>query len=160
MMLPSLLLALVLSLAGDRDDGRESIKILDVPGVVHAASSKAVPNVTWTKATRERVGERTIYELSGKNARGRNITVVALDDGEVTDVATQVLWSEVPPAARDSLQAHLPGFRTGDIALCVSHIEIRMIYVFEGTADGKRVTVNVDPDGSHFSSEFESASPP
>lgn len=85
MFLP-LALAACLSGCEGRLEPDESVAIEQVPEPVMKAAKKALPDVKFTTAWKERVGGEDAYEVRGQNARGRIRDVKVSASGKVLEL--------------------------------------------------------------------------
>ena len=93
--------------AGQHEKDRK-IDLARVPAAVKKAAHTAAPGVTWHHASKETEEGKTIYELTGKDAKGRKVEVKATPEGEVMEVETAIPLSEVPEVALDAFKAKHP----------------------------------------------------
>ena len=130
----------------------EKIDLAKVPAVVKQAADHAAPGVTWTKATKEVEDGKTIYELVGKDAKGREVEVEVTPQGKVIEVETHIPMSEVPATVTDAFKAKYPGQKVTDTE-AVSKDGKVVAYDFATKLKGKDVEVRVSADGKTFEVE-------
>jgi hypothetical protein len=84
----------------------DDIEVAKVPASVRKAVDKAVPGAKWESAYSE-----MIYELEGRDGKGRAVVVEVTDEGEVNDVSTEIPIKEVPEAVVAAFKAKMPRFK-------------------------------------------------
>jgi hypothetical protein len=97
---------------------RGDLEVSQVPPAVRKAAEKAAPGATWSSAS-----SQIIYELEGKDAKGRAVVVEVDDVGEVGEVTTELSAGDVPSAVTNALRTKMPRFKVDA--------------VFESRQDGK-----------------------
>jgi hypothetical protein len=88
----------------------DELSLDDVPAEVKKAASQSAPGSKWSSAS-----SQTIYELEGTNAKGRSVFVEVTDEGEVTDVSTEIPLKEVPDVIVTAFKAKHPRFQVSTI---------------------------------------------
>jgi hypothetical protein len=121
----------------------DDLAMSKVPPTVKKAAEKAVPGGKWESASSE-----TIYELEGKDAKGRAVVVEVSDDGEVNEVSTELPVKEVPDAVLSALKAKMPRFKIETVFESKQEGQVAG-YSFEGKRpkDKEEIGVFVSPDG-------------
>lgn len=128
-------------------DDEQAIELAQVPAVVRQAAAKAVPGGTFTKASKETEEGKTLYELEGKNAQGREVSVGISADAVLLEVETVIPAAEVPKVVTDALNAKLKGFKASTIER-IEKPGKPASYEFHGKrADGKKAEVVISADG-------------
>jgi uncharacterized protein YpmB len=125
----------------------KKIDLAKVPAVVRQAAEKAAPGVKFTAASKETEKGKTTYELEGRNAQDREVTVEVTAAGKVLEVETEIELNEVPKVVSNALKAKMPGFQA--IEASTIHKDGKLVwYGFEGkNAKGEELDVLVSPDG-------------
>ena len=148
-------LGMMTILAGSTARGDGDLRIGQVPVEVRQAALKAVPGASLTSAFKETDEGKTTYELSGKDARGREIDVEVTARGVVLAVETEVPISQVPRAVIDALRAKAKGLKFDSVEVVTRNGRI-ISYEFEGeNAEGDEVEANVSPDGRTVDIEID-----
>ena len=121
----------------------DDIAMSKVPAEVKKAADKAVPGGKWESASSE-----TIYELEGKDAKGRAVVVEVTDEGEVEDVSTELAIKDVPEVVVSALKAKMPRFKIETVYESKQDGKVSG-YSFEGKRpkDKEEIGVFVSPDG-------------
>jgi len=121
----------------------DDIAMSKVPAAVKKAAEKAVPGGKWESASSE-----TIYELEGKDGKGRAVVVEVTDDGEVNEVSTELPVKEVPEVVLSALKAKMPRFKIETVFESKQDGKVAG-YSFEGKRpkDKEEIGVFVSPDG-------------
>ena len=102
------LAGLITSAASGQHEKDRKIDLPKVPAAVKKAADTAAPGVTWHHASKETEEGKTIYELTGKDTKGRKVEVSVTPEGEVMEVETAIPLSEVPKVALDAFKAKYP----------------------------------------------------
>lgn len=137
------LAGLITSAALGQQEKEQRIDLAKVPAAVKKAADMAAPGVTWHHASKE---TKTIYELTGKNAHGREVEVEVTPEGEVIEIETAIPLSEVPKVALDAFKAKYPHFKaTG--AESVEEGGKVVAYDILTRKGHKSVEYRVSPDG-------------
>jgi uncharacterized membrane protein YkoI len=126
--------------------GEERIELARVPAVVKAAATKAAPGVTWEKASKETEDGKTSYEVEGKNAAGKAVSVSATEAGKVEEVETEITLADVPAVVTQALKARRPNFDAEEVVSVARDCKI-VAYEFEGDEGKKEYEVSVSADG-------------
>jgi hypothetical protein len=123
------------------------IDMAKVPAAVKKAAEKAVPGGKLTKAATETEDGKTIYELSGTDAKGHEVDVSLTAEAVVIEVETVIPMSEVPKVVSDALKAKAKEITISKAETVTKEGKITA-YEFAGkNAAGKSVEVSVTPDG-------------
>ena len=133
-----------LALAGEE----KKIDLEDVPGAARRIFEREAPGITLTEAYTEDEDGETIYELRGKDGRGRRIEVDVTEDMECQEVEREITLEELPPAVRAALkdEPKLKGFEPEFIESSTRGGKVAA-YELSGTCQGKQVEVEVSADG-------------
>lgn len=140
-----------MALAGSSALAAEETKIAlkDVPGAARRIFEQKAEGITLTEANTEVEDGKTIYELRGKDSRGRRVEVDVTEDGECQEVEREITLEEVPEAVRAALkdEPKLKGFEPAFIESSERAAKA-MFYEFSGKAGDKQVEVEVSADGT------------
>lgn len=143
----SLLVAPAAADAAPTDD----VALTDVPAKVRKAADAAVPGARWSDASREEEDGEVLYELEGKDARKRPVTIEITAAGTVTEIETEIPLQEVPELVKSALRAKMPRFKVA------SAYEVREEgkvsgYSFDGKRprDKEEISVYVSKDGKEI----------
>lgn len=74
----------------------EQVELKDVPASVREAADKTVPQAKWMEATKQTDDEDITYELSGADAKGREVHVTLSAEGQVEVVETVLSVTDLP----------------------------------------------------------------
>ena len=97
----AILIGVVCGLAATaRAQDKAIIPTGDVPGVVIKAIGAAAPKTKWLIAKTWEEKDKTVFALLGTDAKSRVVAVMALEDGTVIDVRTEVEVTGVPHEKR------------------------------------------------------------
>jgi len=121
----------------------EDLELSKVPANVRKAAEKEVPGGKFESAS-----SQIIYELEGKDAKGRAVTVEVDDEGEVGEVSTELPVKDVPEAVLSALKAKMPKFKIETVFESKQDGKVAG-YSFEGKRprDKDEIGVFVSPDG-------------
>ena len=145
------LAGLISSAALGQQEKEQKIDLAKVPAAVRRAADMAAPGVTWHHASQE---TKTIYELTGKNAHGREVEVEVTPEGEVIEVETAIPLHEVPKAALDAFKAKYPHLKATGAESVWERGRI-VAYDILTRKDHKSVEYRVSPDGKTVKLEEE-----
>lgn len=98
----------------------------------------------------QRASEGTLfYELDGKNARGRELTIELTADGKVTEVHVEIPLKDVPKVVTAAVAAKMPRFKPHVVFEVRQDDEITF-YTLAGVRprDKAEVVVVVSADGN------------
>jgi hypothetical protein len=137
------LAGLITSAALGQQEKERRIDLAKVPAAVKRAADMAAPDVTWHHASKE---TRTIYELTGKNAHGREVEVEVTPEGEVIEIETAIPLREVPKVALDAFKAKYPHLKATGAESVWERGRI-VAYDILTRKDHKSVEYRVSPDG-------------
>ncbi|HMB07643.1 MAG TPA: hypothetical protein VKP69_28415 [Isosphaeraceae bacterium] len=137
------LAGLITSAALGQQEKEQRIDLAKVPATVKKAADMAAPGVTWHHASKE---AKTIYELTGKNAHGREVEVEVTPEGEVIEIETAIPLSEVPKVALDAFKAKHPHLKATGAESVWEGGKI-VAYDILTRKDHKSVEYRVSPDG-------------
>ena len=131
----------------------QKVELARLPAAVKQAAARAVPGARWTEATRETEEGKTVYQVDGTDARGREVSVEVAPDGRVLSVGVEVELAQVPKVVLAALKARMPRFRPED-AMAVFEGGKVTGYEFSGTGPGgKELEVWVSADGKTVEEE-------
>lgn len=146
MVLLALTLGLALPPAALAADGDE-VDVSDLPAAVRKAADKALPKAEWSRAFKLAKSKHPIYQLQGKDARGRRVELESTADGRVIEYETRIAMDDVPPVVASALKARMPRFKPDVIEEITKNGKV-VSYGFEGEdAEGKEVEVYLSADG-------------
>jgi uncharacterized membrane protein YkoI len=129
------------------DEEHQRVDLGSLPAAAKEAADKAVPGAKWEKASEETEKGKTVYEIEGYDAQGRDVEVEVTADGKVLQVETEIAMSKVPGVVTDALQAKLPKFKPEGVKSIAKEGKV-VSYEFEGDDEkGKEIEVYVDADG-------------
>jgi hypothetical protein len=133
-------------LAGEKE---EDVALEKLPAVVRKAADKEIAKAKWLAATKLLEEGDVMYELDGKDAKGREVTVQVTADGQVVEVETEITMKEIPKVVTEALKKKLPGFKASLIHSVNEDGKI-VSYSFEGkrSKDKQEVDVTVEADGT------------
>jgi uncharacterized membrane protein YkoI len=133
------------------DEGRR-VSLDKVPAVVKAAADKATPGAHWKKAEKEMEHGKMVYELKGRDAKGKKVKVEVSPDGNQVTVEEKVSLDKVPGAAKAAADKAIPG-----VTWKAAEQETeggKTVYELKGhDPKGERVEVEVSPDGNQVTVE-------
>jgi uncharacterized membrane protein YkoI len=130
----------------------ERVPLDKVPTAAKAAADKAVPGVRWKKAEKEQEDGKTIYELKGRDPKGKKIEVEVSPDGKQVSVEEKVSLDAVPTAVKQAADKAVPGAKwkwaeqekEGD----------KTFYELKGRDPrGKQVKLEISADGKQVKAE-------
>ena len=99
----------------------------------------------WARAAEKLGADETIYEATGTDAKGHELTAQLGDDGRTT-LRTELELEEVPPAVSDALKSARPAFMPESVALVDE--DGTVTYRFGGKErEDEEIEVSVTPDG-------------
>jgi uncharacterized membrane protein YkoI len=125
----------------------ESVDLAKVPPAVLKAAEKAVPGGKLTKAAKETENGKTIYEIAGKDAKGRDVDVSVTAEAVVLEVETVIPMSEVPQVVTAALATQAKEIKVSKAETVMKEGKLTA-YEFAGkNAKGENVEVEVSPDG-------------
>jgi hypothetical protein len=139
--------AAVLTSAAWADDD-DSVDLSQVPAAAKKAAEKAIPGIKLTEAYKGVEEGKTIYELSGEDPQGRDVSVEVTPEGKILSISVEIPLQQVPRVVANALRTKVKGFKA-EVAMAV-RIEGKIAeYYFEGkSAQGKDIGVTVSADGS------------
>ena len=71
---------------GEKPDREESVPLDQVPAAAMAAATKALPDIKFERAQKIKVDSKVVYEIRGKNKRGKIQEVEVTASGEVVQI--------------------------------------------------------------------------
>ena len=121
----------------------EDLELSKVPAKVRKAAEKEIPGGKFESASTQ-----IVYELEGKDAKGRAVTVEVDEEGEVGEVNTELAVKDVPEAVMSALKAKMPKFKIESVFESKQEGKVQG-YSFEGKRprDKEEIGVFVSPDG-------------
>lgn len=130
------------------DDEEEEILLAKVPEVVRKGADKAVPGAKWAAAYLVKEDDEKLYELEGKDSKGRDVVATITPEGTVEDVTTEIPLKEVPESVKEALKGKMPRFKP-TTAYEISEEGKVTGYDFEGRRpkDKHDISVYVSADG-------------
>jgi hypothetical protein len=78
------------------DEEHQKVDLGSLPAAAKEAADKAVPGAKWEKASKETEKGKTVYEIKGDDAQGRDVEVEVTADGKVLQVETGVTRLPLP----------------------------------------------------------------
>lgn len=127
--------------------GGQSISMDAVPAVALEVAKRAVPQVTLDKAGTEVSSDDVLeYELSGKNANGKQVEVDVTADGSIREIESEITPEEVPQNVVSKLKAYLPDFKPSFVEKSQRPNFIDW-YEFEGVHNGREIDVEITASG-------------
>ena len=75
-----------------------------MPAALRQAADKVVAQAKWTEATKESDDGETVYGLNGTDARGREVSLTLMSDGQVKIVVTVLSVTDLPKSVVDVLR--------------------------------------------------------
>jgi hypothetical protein len=82
----------------------DRIDVKDVPAVVRQSADKTVPHAEWTEATKETDDDEATYQLTGADAKGREVHLTLTADGQVEVFETVLSVTDLPAAVVEVLR--------------------------------------------------------
>jgi uncharacterized membrane protein YkoI len=130
----------------------ERVPLDKVPAAVKAAADKAAPGVRWKKAEKEQEHGKMIYELKGRDPKGGKMEVEVSPDGKQVSVEKPVSLDAVPTAVKTAANTAVPGAKW---KWAEQETEAgKTLYELKGRGpNGKKVKLEISPDGKHVMSE-------
>jgi uncharacterized membrane protein YkoI len=132
--------------------GAERVSLDKVPAVAKAAADKAIPGVHWEKAEKERENGKMVYELKGRDPKGKKVKVEVSPDGNHVTVEENVSLDAVPGVVKAEADKAIPG-----VTWKAAEQETeggKVVYELKGLdPKGKRVKVEVSRDGKQVTVE-------
>jgi uncharacterized membrane protein YkoI len=132
--------------------GEERVSLDKVPAVAKAAADKAIPGARWEKAEKEREHGKMVYELKGRDPKGKKVKVEVSPDGNEVTVEEKVSLDTVPGIVKAAADKAVSG-----VTWKAAEQETeggKMVYELKGRdPKGKKVKVEVSPDGKQVTVE-------
>jgi hypothetical protein len=128
----------------------EKVALDKLPKAVVAAVQKRFPKIEMTGATKEKEGEKVVYEVSLKSD-GKNIDVTVTEAGAITLIEQELAFKDLPKAVARTFDAKYPGAKYKIIESVTKVIDGKeSLEYYEANlvaADRKTWEVTVLPDG-------------
>jgi uncharacterized membrane protein YkoI len=132
--------------------GEERVSLDKVPALAKAAADKAIPGAHWQKAETEHENGKLVYELKGRDPKGKRVKVEASPDGNQVTVEEKVSLNTVPGVVKAAADKAIPG-----VTWKAAEQETeggKMVYELKGhDSSRKRVKVEVSLDGKQVTVE-------
>lgn len=145
-------LALAAPVCGADED---EIPLAQVPAVVRRGADKAVPDAKWTKSFKTTEDDETVFELVGRDSKGREVEIELTPAGKVLEIETGMPMSDVPKLILGVLETKLKGIKI-ERARSVTRDGMVVAYSFEGkNAKAQAVEVRVSKDGKAVEVEVD-----
>jgi uncharacterized membrane protein YkoI len=130
----------------------ERVPLDRVPAAAKAAADKAVPGVRWKKAEKEQEDGKTIYELKGRDPKGKKIEVEVSPDGKQVSVEEKISLDAVPTAVKQAADKAVPGAKWKWAEQ--ENEGGKTFYELKGRdPKGKKVKLEISADGKQVTAE-------
>jgi uncharacterized membrane protein YkoI len=133
-----------------------AITMEEAPQAAKDAAMSHADGVTFETVQIDNDQGTETYEFAGKMANGMQIEVDVLADGSLEEIEEQIEVSAVPPEVMATLEQNLAGFKP-EMAEKSTRPDNLVVYEFEGTHDGKEIDVEINADGSNYTSNEDTA---
>lgn len=146
--------------AVDQNGEAEASDVGALPQEVRDALSRAartypqpLNGASWLSHSRTSEDEHAVYQVRGKNGRGRTIEVEVTGAGRVIEVEEHGIPTEdVPTPVMEALKSRMPAANPEKVEAVYQNGQPQPVaYGFEGTdPKGKRIEVYISADGKTF----------
>jgi hypothetical protein len=128
----------------------EKVPLDKLPEVVKKAVKKRFPKLKISGASREKDGDKLVFEVSLKKA-GKNIDVTVTEDGAITLIEREIAFNDLPKAVARTFRKKYPKAKCKIIETVTKVAGGKeTLKYYEATltpAGGKEQEVKVLPDG-------------
>lgn len=133
----------------------ENIALTNLPEIVRKAGDKAVPNAKWNKAVKDTDRKDTQYDISGIDAKGRNVCVTVEPNGDIDEIETEIKAQNTPKTVMAALKGRLPNFKISAVYEIRNDEDKITRYDFDGKRlkDKDGVTISFTVDGKFIKLE-------
>lgn len=144
-----LCLVAVVGLAGVRADDEEKVPLDKLPKAVVEAVQKRFPKVEMKGASKEKDGDKVVYEVTLKKD-GKNIDVTVTEAGAINLIEQELDFKDLPKVVAKTFEEKYPKAKY-EIVESVTKVtdgkEALEYYEAKLVVDGKTWEVEVLPDG-------------
>jgi hypothetical protein len=134
------------------------VEMSQVPMAARLAALRAASEFKLDKAGID-IDENgsVVYELKGKNAKGRQREVDVTAEGTLIEIEDEITMEEVPQAVKETLKRWLPNFTPTFIEKS-QRANFQMWYEFEGKApQGNELDIEISDDGERILIQTDTA---
>jgi hypothetical protein len=132
------------------------IDLATLPAKVREAADRRAPGVKWSQASPSEEDGHVLYELQGKDANGRKVTIEVTGEGKVTSLQAEIALGELPAAARKAADRNFAQAKWSVVRKSEENGQV--LYDLEGKgAKGREISLEVTAEGKVTKIEAEIA---
>ena len=154
LVLTAFAVALVAGSVQADDTPSGDIKLSEVPANVREAADKIAPKVDWTEVSKSKRANQSVYELRGKDAKGRLLGVALSSECKLIEFAAMIGEEDLPEAIKKSVDKFASKAKFDEI-IRGTEGEITTFLIQGKKSDGRRIHLAIDLDGKITRSKTE-----
>jgi uncharacterized membrane protein YkoI len=131
----------------------EKVPLDKVPAKVKDGVKAKFPGAEMVAASKEKEGDKTVYEISIKN-KGQNIDVTLTEDGKIVSIESEIAAKDLPKPVAEALEKKYPKATVEKIEEISKGDKITYELVIK--FGEKKLEVVFDPQGKFVTEEDQS----